>query len=464
MSRRNYQIGLFLALTLILSGCASPNAAGPGGKKDGLPAWAKNGKHSQYPQGVFWTGLGSGADMTSATDKARAEVSAQLQVRIKSVATSTESEFMGSDGDYYRSAFESQVESLVDESIQGIVIAEMQQIGSEYYAFAVLNKSTFLGALHAELQGYTDKLTRLYKDAESMLDRGEIFPAIENLSEAMELVPEVYPREKFYNALSEINFALPSDLQGAALLSYVRAVLSNIELTLVKGGNQTAPPGQRLAKPVIVRVTLLRSGRKIPIAKIPLRASYLAGDRAGKVNTDDDGFASFVVSAVPGERPTEGSVRIALNLGRLPEIMGPELRNLEQVVNYTIAGEVAGFAVIIKSSTGKRLSKVEASVEEIVMKAGFRIDPQSKMLIKGVVSDPVIRKIELGGSPTFQAEANLRLEVFDITTDTNRASMEVSKKTVNKDRGLASTQAVQKVGTAVKRKALAEMLADALVP
>lgn len=462
MFRMIKQISFLLVMTLILSTCASPADASPRGKRDKLPVWVQNGEHAQYPQGVFWTGLGTGEDMTTAADKARAAVAAQLRVQVKSVVTSTESEFMGDDGDYYHSAFESKVESLVDESIQGIEIVESQQVGKAYYAFAVLNKSTYLGGLETELRGYVDQLTKLTGDAESMLDRGDIFPAIENLSDAIELAPEVYPRQNFYNALSDFNFVLPANLQGAALLSSVRSVLSNIEMTLLEGNNQTAPPGQRLAKPVVVRVTLNRSGRKVAIAKIPLMANYDSGDRAGKVNTDATGEASFMVSAVPGERPTEGSVRIALNLGRMPEIMGPELRNLEQVVKYTIAGDVAGFAVVIKSSTGKRLAKVEAAVEETVMKAGFRIDPASKLLIKGIVAAPVIRKIELGGSPTYQAETTLRLEVFDKTTDSNKGSLEVSKKTVNKDSQRASTQALDQVGAAVKRKALTEMLADAL--
>jgi hypothetical protein len=278
----------------------------------------------------------------------------------------------------------------------------------------------------------------------------------------MELAPEVYPRQNFYNALADINFILPSNLQGAALLSHVRSVLSDVKLSLVSGGDQTAPPGTRLAKPVVVGVTLNRSGKSVPIADIPLRASYASGDAAGKANSDERGQASFAISAVPGERPTAGSVRIALNLGRMPEIMGPELRNLEQVVNYSIAGEVPGFAVIIKSTAGKRLPKVEAAVEETVMKAGFRIDPESRMVIRGSVATPVIRDIEVGGSPTFQAETTLRLEVFDVLTETNKGSLEVSKKTVNKDRTLASSKAMEQVGDAVKRKALTEMLADAL--
>ena len=461
MSRKIISIGMTLIAALMLSACASPADAAPKGK-DKLPAWAETGEHSQYPQALFWTGVGSGSDLVSASDKARAAVASQIRITIKSTATSTETEYMEADRDYYRSAFESTVESMVDETIQGIEIAESKKAGKEYYAYATLNKSTYLGGLQTELQGYADRLTALYMDAEAMLDRGDIFPALENLVDAMELAPEIYPRQNFYNALSDVNFMLAPNLQGPAMLSYVRSILSNIELSLVSGGDQTAPPGQRLSKAVVVSVTLNRNGKAVPIEDIPLRARYASGDMAGKMNTDEDGLATFAISAVPGERPTAGFVTIVPNLGRMPEIMGPQLRNLDQVVNYTIAGEVAGFAVVIKSSKGKRLSKVEAAVEETVMKAGFRIDPGSKMVIQGTVAAPVIREIEVGGSPTFQAEASLRLEVYDVTTQTNKGSMEVSKKTVNKDRMRASNSAMDDVGKSVKRKALTEMLADAL--
>jgi hypothetical protein len=178
--------------------------------------------------------------------------------------------------------------------------------------------------------------------------------------------------------------------------------------------------------------------------------------------TDEEGMASFPVSAVAGDRPGEGWVKIVPNLGRMPEIMGPELRTMEQMVTYSISGDVASFAVRILDENGKRLSKVEAAVEATVVKSGFQIDPKSNLMIQGTVAKPSIRKIEVGGSPTFQAEARLILEVYDRQEKRSKGSLEVSKKTVNKDEGKASRTVQEQVGKSVKRKALTEMLADAL--
>jgi len=448
---------------LIVSVCGTTAVAAPKKKKKNkLPTWAQTGEHSQYPAELFWVGLGNGPDLVSASDQARSQVSAQLRVQITSVVTATEEELIEEDRNYYSTSYTSTVESLVDESIQGIEIVETKSSGGSFYAFAVLNRSTYLGALRQELQDYADQLSALYRDAEKNLDTGEIFPAIENLSAAIDLAPEVYPRQNYHNALSEANFNLPQHLQGAALLSHVRTVLGTLKLTLVEGGDQTSPPGQRLGQPVVVGVTIDRKGKALPVAEMPLRASYASGDRAAKLVSDGSGQATFTLSAVPGERPDAGYARITPNLGRMPDIMGPMLKNLELVVNYSIVGKAAAFAVKIISSDGTRLPRVESAVEETVIKSGFRIDPQAPMVLKGVVTLAPMKEIEVGGSATYQAEARLRIEVMETSSGKNKGSMEVKKMTVSKNRDEANEQAVNKVGSAVKRKALTEMLADAL--
>lgn len=457
---------LLLILALSLTVLADPASAQfrKKQKRDApkLPAWTTGAEVAEYPQMLFWTAPGQGPDLVSASDQARAQVTAQIQVRIKSVVSSTEEELTEGDRRYYSAAYSSTVESLVDESIQGIEIVQTHSAGGTYYALAALNKNTYLGGLEAELRDYADQLGALYDDAQRNLDRGEVFTAIENLSDAVAMAPEVYPRQNFYNALADMNFNLPSNLQAAALLSHVREVVSSIDLELVKGDKQVSAPGQRLPRPIVVKATLQRKGAKLPIAEMPLRATYASGDRAAKLATDDMGMAEFMVSAVPGDRPDAGYVVIEPNLGRMPDIMGPQLKDLELRVNYRIEGEAAAFAVSVKSKAGKRLPEVEAAVEAVVLKAGFRIDPKSSMLIQGIVTTSPTKEIEVGGSATYQAEALLRLEVIDLKTKANKGSLEVNKQTVSKNREDAGTQAMNKVGGAVKRKALTEMLGDAL--
>jgi len=462
MSKLSIHTVLILCLALMFSSCAAPADAAPMAKKGGIPDWALSGEMAQYPKALYWTAPGSGDNLVSASDKARSEVAAQIKVQIKSVTTSSEAEFSGSDREYYASAFQTTVQSLVDQTIQGIEIAKTQKAGNIYYAYAVLEKDAYLGGLLSELQDYASQLTTLYDDAESLLDKGDIFPGIENLADALEIAPEIYPRQNFYNALTDRNFNLPSHLQGAALLSHIRSTLSSVKLELVSGDKQSSAPGQRLPEAVVVKASMARGTRTVPIAELPLRASYASGDQAGKMSTDMDGMASFPVSAVAGDRPGEGWVRIVPNLGRMPEIMGPELRTLEQIVDYTISGDVASFAVRILDESGNRLSKVEADVEALIVKSGFQVDPKSNLMLNGTVAKPAIRKIEVGGSPTYQAEASLVLEVYDRQEKRSKGSLEVSKKTVNKKESTASRNVLDQVGKSVKRKALTEMLADAL--
>lgn len=456
-------LNLFIAALLLSGGLITTLEAAPKKKKKvKLPAWTLGEEHPDYPRSIYWYAPGEGPDLVSASDQARAQVTAQLQVQIKSVVTSTEEELIEEDRSYYSAAYKSTVESLVDESIQGIEIVQTHKASGVHYALAVLNRSIYLGALEAELRDYAQQLETLYQDAGAKLDKGEVFAAIENLSDAVDLAPEVYPRQSYFNALSDVNFNLQQSLQSAALLSHVRDVISDIDLTLVSGADQVSAPGQRLPRPIIVQASLNRQGGSLAISEMPLRAYYASGDRAAKLATTADGRAEVIVSAVPGDRPDAGYVTIKPNLGRMPEIMGPLLVNLELRVNFGIEGEVAAFAVMIKDSQGQRLENVEADIEAIVLKSGFRIDPKSSLVISGEVSQVPIKRIEVGTSASFQAEARLRLEVIEKTSGATKASMEVNKKTVAKTEKQAAVSAMQDVGGSVKRKALTEMLGDAL--
>jgi len=211
-----------------------------------------------------------------------------------------------------------------------------------------------------------------------------------------------------------------------------------------------------------VKVTLGHGSKRIGIPDMPLRVVYASGDRAAKPTTDADGEVEILVSAVAGDRADAGYVRITPNLGRLPENMAASMSNLELQVPYAIAGEAAAFAVVVKDDRGNRLSKVEDDLGRLVVQAGFRVDPQANLQLQGLVSLENVREINVGGSPTYQAEASLRLSVYDVSSKATLGSLEADKKTVNKDKTKAQQAILNQVGKAVKRRELTEMLADAL--
>ena len=463
MTVKQYTRHFFVLLIFGLSGCASSGGGSANLKGEDIPAWAKSGNHPGYPQGMYWTGVGSGADLKTASDQARTEVAARLKVQIKNSTETTESEYTGSDREYYASAFKSTTESIVDQTIQGIEVVESKPVKGIYYAYAVLDRNQYLSALEAELREYGDRLTSLYDDAEKLLDQGKVFPAIENFSDALDLVPQLYPRQSFYNALAQVKYNLPNNLTGPGLISEVRKVLSAVNLSITAGENQSAAPGQRLGQPIIAIVTLNRNGNFIPIAGMPLRVTYESGDLAGKPSTDDSGIATISVSAVPGSRADAGSVTISPNLGRMPDIMAPQLKHLTATVAYRVAGDIPAFAVIVRDKDGKRVKAVEDDLAQAVIKAGFRVDPTATLRIEGKASLDDIREINLGGKATYQAEATLAIVVIDSKSGGQKAALTTTKKTVNTNRQKASDNAVNDLGGTVKRRALTEMLGDALV-
>ncbi|MCF7903291.1 MAG: LPP20 family lipoprotein [Candidatus Marinimicrobia bacterium] len=451
---------LGLSIILGISGCAGGGNATGG--KDGIPGWAKSGKHPVYPDGMYWTGVGSGPDLKTASDQARTEVASQLRVQIKNSTKTMEEEYTGDDREFYANAFNSTTETIVDETIQGIQVVESKPAGGTYYAYAVLDRNQYLSALADELRQYGDRLSGLHDDAQSLLDQGKIFPAIENFSDALALVPEVYPRQSFYNAIADMRYHLPDNLTGPAMLSELRTILSGVTMTVLSGTDQTAAPGQRLPDVIAVKISLARNGRSIPISGMPMRAVYESGDLAAKPVTDDRGVAELSVSAVPGNRTDAGAVIITPNLGRLPEIMAPQLKHLTATISYRVSGDVPAFAIIVRDRDGNRLKSVEDDLAQAVIQAGFKVDPAADMLIEGKATLDDVREISLGGRPTYQAEATLDITVTDLSSGVQTASTSVSKKTVNSNKSKASRNAINDLGGAIKRRAMTELLGDAL--
>lgn len=453
-----------LVLTLGLLSCTGTGSGNPVVKGDDIPGWAKSGVHPGYVQSMYWTGVGSGADLKTASDQARTEVAAQLKVQIKNSTETIEQEYAGDDREFYASAFKSTTESIVDQTIQGIEIVESKQVKGTYYAYAVLDRNQYLSALAGELREYGDRLSKLVSAAENMLDEGKVFSAIENFSDALALVPEVYPRQSFYNALAQVKYNLPTNLTGPGLISELRTVLSGLRLTVVSGSDQTAAPGQRLGLPINAQVALTRKGKSIPVAGIPLRAIYESGDLAAKLVTDDKGDALIAISAVPGSRNDAGSVTILPNLGKMPDIMAPQLKHLSATVTYQVSGDVPAFSIVVKDATGKRQKSIEDDLAQAVIKAGFKVDPASNMRIDGQAKLDDVREINLGGRATYQAEATLDLVITDTNSGVQKASTSVSKKTVNTSKTKASDAALNELGSTIKRRAMTELLGDALKP
>ncbi len=450
-----------ILLMLVTFGCAGAGNSSTASKND-IPAWAKTGKHPGYPQGMYWTGVGTGADIKTASDQARTEVAAQLKVQIKNSTTTIEQEFTREDRSFYSNAFNSTTQTLVDQTIQGIEIVESKQADGGYYVYAVLDRNQYLSSLEQELDDHGNRLKTLFQDAESLLDQGKVFPAIENFTDALELVPQVYPRQSFYNALADMKYTLPNNLTGPGLLSRVRTVLSNVQMTIASGADQSAAPGQPLPKSILVKVVLRREGGLVPIGGMPLRVIYESGELAKKTMTAYDGVASIDISAVAGSRAGQGAVIITPNLGRLPDIMAPQLKHLSLTVNYKVVGAAPAFSIVIKGQNGKRLNDVERDLSKAVIKAGFRVSETAPLRIEGAVKLGATREINMGGRPSYQTEAILSLIVVEVSSGVQKAALEVSKKTVNTSKSKAEAAAIGDVGGRVKRRQLTEMLGAAL--
>ncbi|MBI2889350.1 MAG: LPP20 family lipoprotein [Nitrospirae bacterium] len=125
------------ALTVGLAG-ASPVLA------RGTPDWVESGTSKKYPPEKYFIGVGNAPDLGTAQDKARAEIAKILRARVEQEQSEKETYRQQTTGKKTQASqtFEASTATRVkiDETLEGVAIAETFEEKSMRYALAVLDR------------------------------------------------------------------------------------------------------------------------------------------------------------------------------------------------------------------------------------------------------------------------------------------------------------------------------------
>ncbi len=170
----NRSLPLLLLLILLAGGCASTSQ-----RHDGPPDWL-TGQSSRYPASAYLTGVGSGATVDDARDRARADLAKAFEVAITERA-SDERIFTRTteNGTSHQKLDEQIFRRLVtraSRSIEGIEIADayLDPETGRHHALAVLSKQRAAEQLHqkiAQLDQATAEQLRKAERAQAPLEK-----------------------------------------------------------------------------------------------------------------------------------------------------------------------------------------------------------------------------------------------------------------------------------------------------
>ncbi len=378
----------------------------------GIPDWAKNHQHKNYPRSHYFIGVGVAGDKTQSIERARADVAKQLRVKIESELETIETEWQQDDKHELSSMVKSQTKSLVSETISGIEIAKVKKSKGQYYTLAALNKQKYLAGLEVEMDAILNKTQKLVQNARQFLQQGKVFPAIQNYINAQNIIPEFYVKSSLYSTLSGEKHPRRDQLSAQGILSEMRGILSHIELNIVSGNQQQAYTGQYLSDPVVVRVTYQTDSQEIGIDNFPLLAKYNNGEIITQNTTHSDGRLSVKVRAVPTEQGGDrGQVVFSTNLYKLPENMRSFFEQSQVSVAYQVKVADLSFAVRVDDRSGSRFPEIEEKFKTYVTENGYKIDDQAAYVIEGhlaITNDKTIDS-PLGKQYYIESMASLNL-------------------------------------------------------
>ena len=426
------------------------------------PNWYRLAEVPGYPTSQYYVGVGQGTTSEEAQANSQASIASQLSVTVESTVETLVQEIEHDDRSDYLEIFRKSTKSTVNATVTGIEIVKTKKSGKVFYVFAVLNKAKFLAGLKVELDQLWSQTMKLVQDARNYLTEGKIFIALENYTDAQEIVVPFYTKKAFYDALSPVPFFIPETITVPGVASEIRGVLTGVNIEVNAGDKQSARTGTLLRDPVIFSVYYKPTGTKkhIPIPQMPLTIKSEDKTILARGSTDKLGNLEAYITAIPVSA-RYGKIYARPNLFRLPGLYNKYLKNAEGTATYSITEQTPlAFRLIIKDEKGARLPKVETDLTKSIQKLGHSVSDKGELTLEGSVSTIDEKEIEGISGPQYMVTSELSILMIVNASGEKVANFTATGKGLspkNQKKALAASLRKLKL----RKKDLANMLSQA---
>lgn len=340
--------------------------------KNASPYWFQSGELQGYPKESFFIGVGEGQDYDEAIKNAQSFISSQIKINIetKSIIMS-EQKIIGDQSDYVQLA-KNTINSSTEEVLKGVEIIKKEVVEKRYFVFLVLDKNKYLKNLSFELDNLLKKINEFQKNGEKLISSGEIFLGIESYSDAQNQLEEFLLKQNLYNAISNKEYTINSNLQGLNLNFQLelRKILSDIKIEVLEGDFQIVENGKEFPKMIKVLVKY----KNIGLSNFPLSLYDDEGKISKKIKTNSNGIAEFnAKSSVNLEKNSELVLKV--DIYRIPLLFREQLKKLQIVIKYLkIQGKSFDVSVNAFNENGYRIESVIKNINKKMIQAGNQIN------------------------------------------------------------------------------------------
>jgi len=410
---------------------------------------------NKYPISDFFVGEGTGFDCSEALLYAQEVIVSQIRVTIKSELNIYTSEVSHGDKAEVEEIFEFAINSVVDETVNGISAVKKKKRKNECYVSAALNKEKFLAGIKVELDELWTKITKLTSDADRMIDEGNIYTALGNYADAEPFISPFYVKKSLYDSISDRPYSINEFITVEGIISKIRTLINEIRIRVVSGEEQIGVPGSSLKETIVIEAVYSKDNTTIPDVVLVLR--HDDGSKE-KVKTDESGIVQLspVVSC---ENNRSAKLRISLDLLKLPRLYKKYFMNISTNTSYNCENDnVFSFSVKVLDGEGGTLPKVQNRISSSIESLGHSISDNPEIYLEADVS--VLSEIEIQGrsGTMVQAKTELSVTLFALPSMDRLGSFSYTFSGVGKSPYAAKRKAYSKMK--IKRKAFESLLSD----
>ncbi|MCX6136190.1 MAG: LPP20 family lipoprotein [Ignavibacteriales bacterium] len=422
---------------LILLVCLSLSAAAQ------IPQWAQTHTHRDYPPDFFLVGVGSAKGDHAAENAKRAaqtDVASQVRVNLQSQIDRVQKVYTLNSNEQSSEEFKQKSRIVVDEEISSVRIAEtaLDTKDGTVYALAVLDREDFQRTLSAALDRAWKNVSEVRTQADEFLSSGKLNDALQNLIVARQLAAGIFPKMAQHDAVGKVMYHAEEIVSPQVLTARMAEILSRVRLEKKGGNGQKAKIGRPFPEPLVVAVTVVSPRGTVPVIGLPVLYSSLDGTTLGIQNTDDNGKASFTMTA---RMLKNSAIRARFNPPALSGEFEANLTASAVEFSYTALPAGSPIAIAVRSVTPASAKKLETTFGAMAAQLGYRIDKRSRFTLQVNVDVATPTAVSSLSGTLYSAMPDVQIVLSDNETGTELAAMKSKGRGVGRSAAEANEKA-----------------------
>ena len=349
-----------------------------------MPAWYLNPTTKAHPRTTHLLGVGVGNSYEEATSKAQMDIAQQIEVDIRSQSEIKEEEVFTEKSGHHNTTKKSKLRINVQQEIPGIEIVKRESSRNRFYVLCSLNKKRASRQLRQKILLLTDTIQTAIENAKNNTNTNPLY-SLKELKKIQKKIDALQTEVHIHNILSTTPYPTTDTFQ---VENEALEIINNLNLTLLKGDNQTISQGTRPKTPFLIKATY----NKKPLKKASLTLAYGNGLKIGNRKTNKKGRLKLT-PPIPKLNEENAYLKVHFKTSGLPDRWKQKIRFKNLEIPFTIDTSTAQ-EIAIELEKNEWITDVRDKLLSFTRKNGFKRNKNSTLTLEAKITSQQTKKME----------------------------------------------------------------------